>query len=590
MNRLILILTLLAASSTTHAGILQRGKVQLICHRTANRDAPENTLESLALAARMGCNVVEVDIRTTLDGQLVLDHDGMLERLTDGMGDIETSSYDELKLLDTGGFMSERFAGMRIPLFADALRVAREQGIALDLDIKEKDEGPRIFAALNAAGMTERVIFGGDDHNADDLRALMPATNSDAVAWLGPDCTGAQIAAAHAQGKFVVANFSANPHEMDLPAMRAAVAAGVDALSTDYPRLAADAAGRPVEAKIAALATVASQGTVEKRTAAIRELSQYIGFPTQAFFAHQLQDPEPQVSRAAAVALVLARPIPPTQLFIDALSSPQITARTNAAWAVGILHAPVTIALLPLLKENDPSELKEVLLALSRCPGNVSADAILPFFHHPTPTVRAAAALALARHQPEIAAIKIPELLYREEQRSANEYAAYVKRGKPKLTQTEIDPIIEDYREHMKLIHALESLSASQALPLLTKEAFRSAEDSSHVTAPLAGFRLWDRIAADPTPAITALGSSDIEVADRAEWMLIKAGPSVLPAVRGTVDKAAPAVQRRLINILAWQGDTTSVPILNQIKQTAPEEQNLLDWAIAKIQSQQLLP
>lgn len=70
-----LFLLLLAPAIPAHAGILQRGKVQLICHRTANRDMPENTLESLALAARMGCNIVEVDIRKTADGQLVLNHD-----------------------------------------------------------------------------------------------------------------------------------------------------------------------------------------------------------------------------------------------------------------------------------------------------------------------------------------------------------------------------------------------------------------------------------------------------------------------------------------------------------------------------------
>ena len=53
MTKPILILLLLAAaSSPSHADILQRGKVQLICHRTANRDEPENTLESLGIAAR----------------------------------------------------------------------------------------------------------------------------------------------------------------------------------------------------------------------------------------------------------------------------------------------------------------------------------------------------------------------------------------------------------------------------------------------------------------------------------------------------------------------------------------------------------
>ena len=152
-------------------GILQRGKVQLICHRTSNRDMPENTLEALALAARMGCNIVEVDVRQTLDGELVLNHDGILERLTEGMGNVEQTSSDELALFDTGASMGERFAHMRIPRFIDALRIAREQGIGLVLDIKEKGEGPAILECITRRGHVERVIFGGE---SDDVRALYP--------------------------------------------------------------------------------------------------------------------------------------------------------------------------------------------------------------------------------------------------------------------------------------------------------------------------------------------------------------------------------------------------------------------------------
>jgi glycerophosphoryl diester phosphodiesterase len=145
-------LAILLAESPVYAGIFQRGKVQLICHRTANKDMPENTLESLALAARMGCNVVEVDVRRTLDGVLVLNHDGYLERLSDGMGDVEATTFQELQLLDYGGWMSTRFAPMRIATFDEALRFARAQGIGLALDLKEITDptsSPLIDWALN---------------------------------------------------------------------------------------------------------------------------------------------------------------------------------------------------------------------------------------------------------------------------------------------------------------------------------------------------------------------------------------------------------------------------------------------------------
>jgi len=585
MKKIVLILVLFAAAAPLHAGILQRGKVQLICHRTSNRDMPENTLEALALAARMGCNIVEVDVRTTLDGEVVLNHDGYLERLTDGMGDVESTTFEELQLLDSGGWMADRFSPMRIPRLTDALRVAREQGIGLMLDIKQKGQGPAILAALRSEGMLERVTFGGDDGNADDLKALYPAANRDPVAWLGPECTPAEVEAQRAKGKFVVANFSANSHEMDLAAMRAAVAAGVDAINVDYPRLGADAVGRPVEAKLASLAEAAMKGTTEQRTTAIRELSRYTGFPIRPVLLRALSDSNSQISHAAALALVEARPATPVQAFVGALASPQASTRENAAWALGMLHAPSTAALLPLLKSVDPIELKEVLLAISRCSGDVPAELLLPFLSNPVPTVRGAAALALAAHQPEVAGTAVIDLLHRDEERSAEYQARYVARGAPKLTQAEIDPIVEEYREHMKLIHAIELLPTKTALPLLTSEAFRSADDPSHVTSLVAGYGLWDRIEADPSPAISALDSRDVEVGDRAEWILVKADNSVLPAVRAALATADPPARRRIIEILALQGDSAALPLLRELQASSPKDRDLIAWAISKIQT-----
>ena len=351
---------LVLMSAPGWAEVMQRGRVQLFCHRTANRDVPENTLESLAYAARMGCDVVEIDVRRTLDGTLVLNHDDMLERLTGGMGNVELTSMDELELLDTGRWMGSRFPAMRIPRFAEALRVAREQGIRLFLDIKSKGIGPQVLAELRREGMLERVAFGGE---ADEVRALYPAATQDRTESLGPGCTKAEVESAHRNGRFVVANFSETPQEMDLNAMRSAVAAGVDAINVDYPRIGAEAVGRPVEAKLNALAKAASNGPTAARTEAIHELSYYYGFPIEPLLERLLRDPDDQVSRAAAVALVRSIPRPAEEVFLRALTSDQATARRNAAWALGITGAPATAALISVLQDKDPGVVKETLLA-----------------------------------------------------------------------------------------------------------------------------------------------------------------------------------------------------------------------------------
>ena len=580
-RKLALLLLTLLAVLPAHAGILERGKVQLICHRTANRDMPENTLESLALAARMGCNIVEIDIRKTLDGQLVLNHDDFLERLTNGMGNVELTSYDELQLLDAGAWMGDRFRGMRIPRFEEALRVAREQGIGLDLDIKTKGIALLLLESLEREGMLQRVIFGGE---WQDVKALYPDANRDPVAWVEPGCIAGQVAELQHQGKFVVANFSGNAHEMDLTAMREAVAAGVDALNVDYPRLAADAVGRPVEARLADLARIASDGPVPIRLAAISELSHYFGFPTQQLFIRWLRDPHDRISRAAAVALVIARPATPTQVYVDATSSPEKTARQNAAWAIGITGAPATGPLLSLLGDKDPGVLKEALLALSRCPGEVPAEALLPFLADATPEVRGAAALALARHQPQVASSAVMDLLRRDEEQAASEH----NRGK--LTQERIRTIEAAYREQMKLIQSLESLPPEEARRSLAGQAFRPVKDYSRVTALVAGYQVWDRSAADPAPAIQALRSTNVEIADRAEWALVKAGPSVLPQLRDALPSSDPASQVRIIRILAWQGDHESLPLLRTLEHSNPESRALAAWAIEKIEVLQFQP
>src|ERR1700679_3907508 len=126
MKAILVVLLLGFGTAFAHSEVQGGGRVQLLCHRTANKDVPENTLESLEQAALEGCDLVEIDLRKTLDGKIVLNHDGVLERLTDGVGIPEKTYYDELRLLDAGGWMGERFEQMQVPLFEDALRLARE--------------------------------------------------------------------------------------------------------------------------------------------------------------------------------------------------------------------------------------------------------------------------------------------------------------------------------------------------------------------------------------------------------------------------------------------------------------------------------
>jgi HEAT repeat protein len=573
-------LLIVIAATIAHAEDAPQRRVQLLCHRTANEDVPENTLESLKQAALLGCDVVEIDLRRTLDGKIVLNHDGVLERLTDGIGETEESYYDDLRLRDAGGWMGDRFKGMQIPLFEDALRLARDLNIRLILDIKDKGIGGDVLQIVKREGMLQRVRFGGE---WSDVKQLYPRANADAQVWVQPGVTAEQVTASRREGKAVIANFSANDHKMDLAGMKEAVAAGVDGINVDYPRLGADAVGRPVEQKLSTLAAQANAGESSSRAQAILELGQYRGFRLQPEFGHWLLDPDDHVSRAAAVALVIARPRTPSAVFAEALRSEHADSRANAAWALGRLSAPTSM-LLPLLRDTDPRVLQETLMALASLSGDVDARMLMPLLAHPDPLVRGTAAVALAKHQPDVAAKALPAQLRSEVNAVLVLYTAWNNRGKTQLTADEIARVMGYYRCQMKLLQAISMLDGAPAIGALEEQAFRPGEDFAQMNGVVAAFQLWGRMGDDPRPAVQALAAQDVHVADKAEWILVQAGPAVLPQLREALLSQNVEVRRRAIRILAWRGDPDAVQTLRRLQESDSGDAELLGWAIQKIQ------
>ncbi len=76
-----------------------------VAHRglhTPDRRVPENTLEAFWLAAEAGYGI-ELDVRLTLDDQLVVFHDDKVDRLTDFTGSVESYTYEELEKMPVGG-------------------------------------------------------------------------------------------------------------------------------------------------------------------------------------------------------------------------------------------------------------------------------------------------------------------------------------------------------------------------------------------------------------------------------------------------------------------------------------------------------
>ena len=66
-------------------------------HRGLSAEQPENTLASFQAAAQAGFKAVEMDLRTTADGEVVVLHDAGLERTTNGNGRVADMTYDDVR-------------------------------------------------------------------------------------------------------------------------------------------------------------------------------------------------------------------------------------------------------------------------------------------------------------------------------------------------------------------------------------------------------------------------------------------------------------------------------------------------------------
>jgi glycerophosphoryl diester phosphodiesterase len=89
--------------------------IEIVCHKGANKHAPENTLSAARLCVEWGIDTVEVDVNSSLDGELFLFHGPELGKTTDGKGMIWDQSAAEIARLDAGSWFSPQYAGERVP-------------------------------------------------------------------------------------------------------------------------------------------------------------------------------------------------------------------------------------------------------------------------------------------------------------------------------------------------------------------------------------------------------------------------------------------------------------------------------------------
>lgn len=157
-------------AATMEAIFGPRSGPYIVAHRGASGHAPENTMVAFERALALRADALECDVHPTKDGQLVVMHDFMLNRTTNGSGLIMQHTLAEIQQLDAGSWFAPGFRDARVPILAELLAWAKGR-TNLVIEIKQ---GPVFYPQIEQllaqtladAGWQRGVLVISFDHVA----------------------------------------------------------------------------------------------------------------------------------------------------------------------------------------------------------------------------------------------------------------------------------------------------------------------------------------------------------------------------------------------------------------------------------------
>ena len=246
----------------------------MFAHRGSSGTHPENTLEAFAAGVAAGADRLELDVHGTADGYVVVLHDALLDRTTDGTGPVRLRTLTEVRALDAGfAFASPggghpwRGRGLRIPTLDELL--AAHPGVPLNIEVKQQDPPieEAVLVALDRHGARDRTLLAAEHASImTRIRAAAPDVLTSCSAaevaefvfrlrdgtldeWTSP-AVALQVPPRYQDVDIVTADSVAAAHRLGLevhvwtindPAdMESLLDVGVDALMTDLPAVATD--------------------------------------------------------------------------------------------------------------------------------------------------------------------------------------------------------------------------------------------------------------------------------------------------------------------------------------------------------------
>jgi glycerophosphoryl diester phosphodiesterase len=238
----------------------------VIAHRGDSIHSPENTLAAFILAAENGADAIELDVKLSSDGHVVVIHDQVMNRTTNGTGRVTQLPLSAIRDLDAGGWFSEKYNGEKVPTLDEVFETVGKR-LYVNIELTNyaspgDDLVGKVSELVIHHNLQDRILFSSFfPYNLRKARTILPnvprglltmrgflGSLGRSVGWRGnyfalhpffTDVTPGLIERVQRTGKRVHV-WTVNP----IGELKRMINLGVDAIITDDPRLALNLLGR----------------------------------------------------------------------------------------------------------------------------------------------------------------------------------------------------------------------------------------------------------------------------------------------------------------------------------------------------------
>ena len=167
-------------------------KIPLIwAHRGSSATAPENTLLSFQHAIDAGADGIELDVQLTKDDVMVICHDELIDRTSNGKGYLKDYTFDELRQFDFNQNFKE-FGPQQIPTLQEVFDLIKPTNLTIDIELKtsvfyyDKLE-EKVLKCVKENGLEDRVNYSSFNHfTCVHLLELKPDADVGFLYWDNP--------------------------------------------------------------------------------------------------------------------------------------------------------------------------------------------------------------------------------------------------------------------------------------------------------------------------------------------------------------------------------------------------------------------